>query len=86
MFNVDESQLLGVVLLVSMPLKMAVGLGGEVTILDVNHQRLEYLDDVFQGRVRTMYSNVVNIEESVAESDLVIGGINSWLKSSLFSD
>lgn len=55
--------------------KMAVGLGGEVTILDVNHQRLEYLDDVFQGRVRTMYSNVVNIEESVAESDLVIGAV-----------
>ncbi|MCB0415376.1 MAG: alanine dehydrogenase, partial [Bdellovibrionales bacterium] len=55
--------------------KMAVGLGAEVTIMDVNHSRLEYLDDVFQGRVRTLYSNVVNIETAVAESDLLIGGV-----------
>ncbi|MBC86489.1 MAG: alanine dehydrogenase [Bdellovibrionaceae bacterium] len=55
--------------------KMAVGLGAEVTILDVNHSRLEYLDDIFQGRVRTLYSNVVNIEDSVAEADLLIGGV-----------
>jgi alanine dehydrogenase len=55
--------------------KMAVGLGAEVTILDVNLSRLEYLDDIFQGRVRTLYSNVQNIEESVIESDLLIGGV-----------
>lgn len=55
--------------------KMAVGLGSEVTILDVNHHRLEYLDDVFQGKVRTLYSSMVNIEESVRESDLVIGAV-----------
>ena len=35
--------------------KMAVGLGADVTILDVNHSRLEYLDDVFQGRVTTLF-------------------------------
>lgn len=55
--------------------KMAVGLGGEVTILDTNHKRLEYLDDIFQGRVRTLYSNAQNIETSVAESDLLIGAV-----------
>jgi alanine dehydrogenase len=55
--------------------KMAVGLGAEVTILDVNHKRLEYLDDIFQGRVRTLYSNVVNIDEAVVESDLLIGAV-----------
>lgn len=55
--------------------KMAVGLGAQVTILDVNVKRLEYLDDIFQGRVSTMYSNVKNIEEAVVESDLVVGGI-----------
>jgi alanine dehydrogenase len=55
--------------------KMAVGLGAEVTILDVNHKRLEYLDDVFQGRLTTLHSNMKNIEESVVESDLVVGGV-----------
>ena len=55
--------------------KMAVGLGAEVTILDVNHARLEYLDDVFQGRVRTLYSNSQNIAEAVQESSLVVGAV-----------
>lgn len=55
--------------------KMAVGLGASVTILDVNTARLEYLDDVFQGRLMTLYSNPKNIEESVREADLVIGGV-----------
>jgi alanine dehydrogenase len=55
--------------------KMAVGLGADVTILDVNLSRLEYLDDVFQGRVTTLYSNSQNIENAVAESDLVVGGV-----------
>lgn len=55
--------------------KMAVGLGADVTVLDVNHKRLEYLDDVFQGRLRTLHSNVANIEKSVIESHLVIGGV-----------
>jgi alanine dehydrogenase len=55
--------------------KMAVGLGADVTILDVNHKRLEYLDDVFQGRLRTLHSNLANIEKSVIESHLLIGGV-----------
>jgi len=55
--------------------KMAVGLGADVTILDVSLSRLEYLDDIFQGRVTTLYSNTQNIEQSVVESDLVVGGV-----------
>lgn len=55
--------------------KMAVGLGAEVTILDVNHARLAYLDDIFQGRITTMYSNLQNIETSVVNSDLVVGAV-----------
>lgn len=55
--------------------KMAVGLGADVTILDVSLSRLEYLDDIFQGRVTTLYSNTQNIEQSVLESDLVVGGV-----------
>lgn len=55
--------------------KMAVGLGAEVIILDVNHARLAYLDDIFQGRVTTMYSNTQNIEDAVVASDLVVGAV-----------
>lgn len=55
--------------------KMAVGLGADVTILDVNHARLEYLDHIFQGRVLTLYSNMQNIEKSVSQSDLLIGAV-----------
>jgi alanine dehydrogenase len=55
--------------------KMAMGLGADVTILDVNHKRLEYLDDVFQGRLHTLHSNLANIEKSVLQSHLVIGAV-----------
>lgn len=55
--------------------KMAVGLGANVKILDVNTARLEYLDDIFQGRVTTLYSNIKNIEESVSTADLLIGAV-----------
>jgi len=55
--------------------KMAVGLGADVTILDINTARLEYLDDIFQGRVTTLFSNSMNIEQSVAEADLLIGAV-----------
>lgn len=55
--------------------KMAVGLGADVTVLDVNHRRLEYLDDIFQGRLKVLHSNSQNIEAAVSESDLVIGAV-----------
>ncbi len=55
--------------------KMAIGLGAEVTILDVSIPRLNYLDDIFGSRVQTLYSNSTNIEESVLSSDLVIGAV-----------
>jgi len=55
--------------------KMAVGLGAEVTILDTNLDRLIYLDDVFGGRVTTLFSDPVNIHTSVVRSDLVVGAV-----------
>ncbi len=55
--------------------KMAVGLGAEVTILDVNRARLEYLDHIFQGRISTLYSNMGNIEKTVADCDLLVGAV-----------
>jgi alanine dehydrogenase len=55
--------------------KMAIGLGANVTILDVNTSRLEYLDHIFEGRITTLFSNIKNIEESVHRADLVVGGV-----------
>jgi alanine dehydrogenase len=55
--------------------KMALGLGADVTILDVNHARMEYLDDVFQGRLHTLHSNMKNVSLSVKDSHLVVGAV-----------
>ncbi len=55
--------------------KMAVGLGAEVTILDINAERLAYLDDIFHGQVTTLYSTEQNIHKVIRESDLVIGAV-----------
>ena len=55
--------------------KMAVGLGADVTILDINLARLRYLDDVFGSRVKTRYSEPAGIAELVHEADLVIGAV-----------
>ncbi len=55
--------------------KMAAGLGAKVTILDVNVDRLEYLNDIFGNSIHTLYSNNEQIEKSVLESDLVISAI-----------
>ncbi len=55
--------------------KVAVGMGAEVTILDVNLDRLTYLDDIFQGRITTLMSDSENIARAVREADLVVGGV-----------
>lgn len=54
---------------------MAVGLGAEVTILDLNPVRLQQLDDLFGNTVQTLMSTPFNIDESVKGSDLVIGAV-----------
>ena len=55
--------------------KMAIGLGAQVTILDINQVRLAYLDDVFGTQVNTLMSNPENIAKAVEESDLLIGAV-----------
>ncbi len=55
--------------------KMAVGLGADVTILDLSPERLRQLDDIFGRDVTTLMSNPLNIEHAVKESDLVIGAV-----------
>lgn len=55
--------------------KVALGMGAQVTVLDISHDRLIYLDDLFQGRLQTRASNEYNIEQAVFNADLVIGAI-----------
>jgi alanine dehydrogenase len=53
--------------------KIAVGLGAAVTVIDVNPARLRQVDDLFQGRVRTLMSSEYAIADMAMRSDLVIG-------------
>jgi len=55
--------------------KMAVGLGAHVTLLDISPKRLAYIDDIFNGRVATLYSNPYNIAKAVERADLLIGAV-----------
>ncbi len=55
--------------------KIAAGIGADVTILDVNSDRLAYLDDIFGSRITTLYSTPANIEKILKESDMVIGAV-----------
>ncbi|GKW46713.1 alanine dehydrogenase [Planococcus sp. NCCP-2050] len=55
--------------------KVAIGMGANVTILDLNPDRLRQLDDLFGTDVQTMISNPMNIAESVKEADLVVGAV-----------
>jgi len=55
--------------------KMALGLGAEVTVLDINPDRLRQLDDQFQGRLKTLMSNPHNIAGAVQRADVVVGAV-----------
>lgn len=55
--------------------KIAVGLGAQVTILDINASRLEYIDNLFDGKVQTLMSTPHNIAEAVEKADLAIGAV-----------
>lgn len=55
--------------------KAAVGIGADVTLLDVNLNRLAYLDDVFGTSITTLYSTEANIRKALKEADLVIGSV-----------
>ena len=55
--------------------KAAVGIDAQVTLLDVNLNRLSYLEDIFGASVTTLYSTEANIRKSLREADLVIGSV-----------
>ncbi|MGV0878703.1 alanine dehydrogenase [Martelella sp. FLE1502] len=54
---------------------MAAGLGAEVTILDRSLPRLRTLDELFRGRVKTLYSTTEALENEIFAADLVIGAV-----------
>lgn len=55
--------------------KMAVGLGAQVTLIDINLERLNQLEELFGSRVQLLYSNSANIEQAVSQADLLIGAV-----------
>ncbi|GEO84853.1 MULTISPECIES: alanine dehydrogenase [Alphaproteobacteria] len=55
--------------------RMAVGLGADVTIIDRSLPRLRQLDDLFVGRIHTVYSTIDDLEREVFAADLVIGAV-----------
>ena len=55
--------------------KVAYGLGAEVVIIDTNHTRLSYIDDVFDGKVVTLMSNTRNLRETAAACDMLVGAV-----------
>lgn len=55
--------------------KAAVGIGANVTIIDINLNRLEYLEDIFGRNITTLYSTEANILDALSTADLVVGSV-----------
>jgi alanine dehydrogenase len=54
---------------------IAIGMGAQVTVLDVRAKTMGYLEDVFGSSIETLYSNPLNVEETVSRADLVVGAV-----------
>jgi alanine dehydrogenase len=55
--------------------RMAAGMGADVTILDVNLDRLRYLDEILPANCRTVYSTPMAVREAIKDADLVVGAV-----------
>jgi alanine dehydrogenase len=55
--------------------QMALGMGAHVMVIDIDIDRLRYLNDVRSGRLITLSSNPLNIAETVRRADLLVGGV-----------
>jgi alanine dehydrogenase len=53
--------------------RIAIGMGAEVTLIDINIERLRYLEALFAGRVKTVISHPQYIQDMIADADLVVG-------------
>ncbi|MGL4738120.1 MAG: alanine dehydrogenase [Cellulosilyticaceae bacterium] len=56
-------------------LKIAVGMGADVTIMDINMARLTFLDNLYENRIKTLYATPAVIEAEIETADLVIGAV-----------
>lgn len=56
-------------------IRMAVGLGAQVTVVNLDVERLRYVDDLYRGRIATRAASSAAIEQAVCEADLVIGAV-----------
>lgn len=56
-------------------IRIAVGMGARVTVINLDVERLRYLDDLYQGRIVTCVASPAAIERAVCEADLVIGAV-----------
>ncbi|HKL61053.1 MAG TPA: alanine dehydrogenase [Acholeplasma sp.] len=56
-------------------IKMAVGMNSNVTVIDINTQRLSELEDLYQNKINTLYSNEKNLIHALADADVVIGAV-----------
>jgi alanine dehydrogenase len=55
--------------------RTAIGLGADVSVLDVNLDRLRHVDEIFRGQVATLASNAFNITQVVQRADLLVGAV-----------
>ncbi len=55
--------------------RMAAGMGADVAILEVDTEKMRYLDTVFAGRIKTIYSNEQNLMDLLPRTDLLIGAV-----------
>lgn len=55
--------------------RVALGLGSDVTVIDISLPRLKYLEDLFQGRIGTRISTRMNIADALKTADLVVGSV-----------
>lgn len=55
--------------------RIAIGMGAQVTVLDVNQERMAYLEDVFGAAIETLYSNPRNVETCARQADLIVGAV-----------
>ena len=55
--------------------RIAAGMGGDVTILDLNVDRLRHLDELHWGRIVTVRSSIYSVDEFVSKADMVVGAV-----------
>ena len=70
-----EVVVLGAGIVGSSALKIAVGMGAHVTVVDIDLDRLEYLEDIYGSKISTLYSTPENIDGILPKADLVIGAV-----------